>query len=216
MRCKVPYVALAITVLGTALISAGPEMVTREKGSGGDAGASRANGDVIRRETTVERTTTIARPAPTPVPGVGGLTVYAEQFHYSSVVKRSYVPGYTPHATSRFENPREYPSALCVMATPYYQYGGIAGWFFGSPRGYQSSVPPGSHAIAYHRGELGITDKLAHGYPEGLRVVEDVIVPYPAYGRTGGFFIDAGSDVGPAPPPAAAAPLPQAKPQLVK
>jgi hypothetical protein len=210
MGCKLSIAAAVAVSLNAAVALAGPEMLAAPQRAG-------QPGNVI--EQTTVRETRVARPGPTPVPGVGGLTVYKEQFHYSSVVKRSYVPGYTPHATSRFENPREYPAALCVMATPYYQYAGIAGWFFGSPRGYQSSVPPGSHALAYHRGELGITDRLAHGYPEGLRVVEDVIVPYPAYGREGGFLIDAGAALPAAPGPAAAAepvPLPSPTPQLAK
>jgi hypothetical protein len=155
--------------------------------------------------------------APTPVPGIGGLVVYNEQFCYSSIVKRSWVPGYTPHATSRFENPRTYPAALCVMATPYYQYGGIDGWFFGSPRGYQSSVPRDSHALAYNRGELNITANLARGYPEGLRVVEDVIVPYPGYCKTGGFLIDAGNKaIEIAAPQPLPSPSPSPVPQLAK
>src|SRR5690349_11769927 len=91
---------------------------------------------------------------------------YFEYFHYSAYAKRSYVPGYTPHVTSLFENPRDYPWALCVLATPYYQYAGMQGWFFGSPQGYQSSVPPGSHASKYYRGELGITKNLRGGYPQ--------------------------------------------------
>jgi hypothetical protein len=126
------------------------------------------------------------------VEGVGA-GEYKELFCYSSVVRPNYVPGYTPHVSSLYENPREYPKALCVLATPYYLHGRRPGWFFGSPNGYQSSVPPGSQALAYNRGELGITQQLAFGYPEGMRVVERVLVPYSTYCRPGGYFISAGS-----------------------
>ena len=117
---------------------------------------------------------------------------YLEYFNYSAYAKRSYVPGYTPHATSLFENPRDYPWALCVMANPYYQYAGIPGWFFGSPQGYQSSVPPGSHASKYFRGELEITKHLRGGYPQGIRVIEDAIVPISSSVEKGGVFIQGG------------------------
>lgn len=126
---------------------------------------------------------------PTPAPGIP----YYEFFHYSAYAKRSYVPGYTPHATSLFENPRDYPWALCVLATPYYQYAGINGWFFSSPQGYQSSIPEGSHAAAYYRGELGITEHLRGGYPQVLRVVEPAIVPVNASSEHGGVYIHGGS-----------------------
>lgn len=167
-------------------------------------------------------------PGPTPVPGVGGVTTYNEYFCYSAVARRSYVPAYTPHATSLFENPREYPSALCVMGTPYHRWAGIPGWFFGSPMGYQTSVPPGSHALAYFRGETGATAKMASGLPEGMRVVEDVVVPYPQFCRRGGFLINAGAAAeplsvtlpGPEPGVAQPAPMPtpapMAVPQLAK
>ncbi len=126
--------------------------------------------------------------APTPIAGIP----YYEYFNYSSYAKRSYVPGYTPHVTSLFENPRDYPWALCVLATPYYQYGGIPGWFFSSPQGYQSSVPKGSHASKYYRGELGITANLRGGYPQGMRVVEPAIVPIGASAERGGVYIQGG------------------------
>ena len=135
----------------------------------------------------------VAIATPAPSAGVVAAGGYKEMFCYSSVVRPNYVPCYTPHRSSLYENPREYPQTLCVMGTPYYQYGRIPGWFFGSPNGYQSSVPPGSHALAYHRGELGITEHLNGGYPEGLRVVERVLVPYSQYCRDGGFYISAGS-----------------------
>jgi len=150
-----------------------------------------------------------------PAPGTGGEigVPYNEYFNYSSNVHRSYSPGYTPHLTSLFENPREYPVALCVMATPYIRYAGIHGWFFGSPRGYQSSVPPGSHALAYYQGDLGITTNLRYGHPHGLRVVEPVIIPLNSYAERGGVLITGGglgtAEVSQALPDAAApAPVP--------
>lgn len=130
-----------------------------------------------------------AVPAPLMSPAPAAGVLYNEYFCNSSVVRRTYVPGYTPHATSLFENPREYPAALCVIANPYHQYGGIDGWYFGAPGGIQSSVPEGSPALAYYRGELGITSRLAHGYPEGMRVVEQVIYPVANACRRGGFYI---------------------------
>lgn len=147
-----------------------------------------------------------AGPEDLPAPGVGstegGIEVvgpepsagipYYEYFHYSAYAKRSYVPGYTPHVTSLFENPREYPYALCVLATPYYQYAGKDGWFFGSPQGYQSSIPKGSHAAKYYMGELGITEHLRGGYPQGLRVVEPAIIPVANSSERGGIYIHGG------------------------
>jgi hypothetical protein len=117
---------------------------------------------------------------------------YYEYFNYSAYAKRSYVPGYTPHASSLYENPRDYPWALCVLATPYYMYAGIPGWFFSSPRGYQSSVPSGSHALYYNQGKLDITSKLARGLPNGLRVVEPAIVPIGPQVKRGGIYIEGG------------------------
>lgn len=128
---------------------------------------------------------------PVGAPAEAGIP-YNEYFNYSAFARRSYAPGYTPHATSLFENPREYPTALCVMATPYYMYAGIHGWFFGSPRGYQSSVPPNSHALAYFRGELGITSNLRYGYPHGLRAIEPIVIPFNSYAERGGVFITGG------------------------
>lgn len=130
-------------------------------------------------------------PQPIPAPAEAGVP-YNEFFSYSAYARRSYAPGYTPHLTSLFENPRTYPRALCVMATPYYQYAGINGWFFGSPLGYQSSVPPNSHALAYFQGGLGITSNLRYGYPQGLRAIEPVIVPFNSYSERGGVFIQGG------------------------
>lgn len=127
----------------------------------------------------------------TPVPGIP----YYEYFNYSAYAKRSYVPGYTPHPTSLFENPRDYPWALGAMATPYYQYAGMNGWFFGSPQGYQSSVPPGSHASKYYRGELGITSNLRGGYPQGMRVIEPAIVPVGPSMERGGIYIQGGDSL---------------------
>jgi hypothetical protein len=159
-----------------------------------------------------------------PAPGAAGEVgvPYNEYFNYSSFARRSYSPAYTPHTTSLFENPRDYPWALCVLATPYYQYAGIKGWFFGSPNGYQSSVPPNSHALAYFQGELGITSNMRYGYPQGLRVIEPVVIPFNAYAERGGVLITGGglgtAEVGavkenaapPAPAPAMALPAPGA------
>jgi hypothetical protein len=141
--------------------------------------------------------------APNGVPvlqGAGGQSasvaageVYEEYFNYSSYAKRSYSPGYTPHVSSLFENPRDYPWALGALATPYYQYAGTSGWFFGSPKGYQSSVPPNSQAHAYFAGQLGITSNLRYGYPDGLRVIEPVVVPVSASVKKGGLLITGGS-----------------------
>jgi hypothetical protein len=128
---------------------------------------------------------TIEVVGPTPAAGIP----YFEYFNYSAYAKRSYVPGYTPHVTSLYENPRDYPWALCVLATPYYRYAGTKGWFFGSPQGYQSSVPPGSHASKYYRGELGITANLRGGYAQGMRVVEPAIVPVGSSVERGGVYI---------------------------
>jgi hypothetical protein len=162
-------------------------------------------------------------PSLQPAPGASEIGVpYNEYFNYSSFARRSFAPGYTPHTTSIFENPRDYPYALCVLATPYYQYAGIHGWFFGSPRGYQSSVPPDSHALAYYQGELGITSNMRYGYPQGLRVVEPVIIPFNSYAERGGVLITGGglgtagvsevkeNAVAPAKPTALPAPTPGA------
>lgn len=130
----------------------------------------------------------LAVPAAAPAP-IGAPGQYNESFCYSSYAQRSYVPGFAPQISTLFENPRVYPEALCVIATPYHQWAGVPGWFFGSPSGYLSSVPPGSHALAYERGELGITNQLARGYPQGMRVVEPVIKPVNGYCKPGGVLI---------------------------
>lgn len=147
------------------------------------AGVAFAGGEV---QGSTEGGVELTAPAPAGIP-------YYEYFNYSAYVRRSYVPGYTPHPTSLFENPRDYPWALCVLATPYYQYAGINGWFFGSPQGYQSSVPKGSHASKYYRGELGITKDLRGGYPQGMRVIEPAIVPVSNSMEKGGIFIQGAS-----------------------
>lgn len=137
--------------------------------------------------------TAAPQPVPTPVPGVGGIiTRYDESFFYSAATRRSFVPAYTPHISSQFENPRDYPYALGTIATPYHFWAGCYGWFFSSPNGPQTSIPEGSQVLAYHRGELGITSQLAKGYPSGQRVVEAVLVPVPMASQKGGFLIDAG------------------------
>lgn len=161
----------------------------------------------------------VAVQVPVLLPATGASEIgvpYNEYFNYSSFARRSYAPAYTPHLTSLFENPRQYPYALCVLATPYYQYAGISGWFFGSPRGYQSSVPPRSHALAYNQGDLGITANMRYGYPQGLRVIEPVIIPFSSYAERGGVLITGGglgtAEVGEAKEnavaPARATPLP--------
>lgn len=132
------------------------------------------------------------RPVPTPAAGGGGIIEYKESECYSTAVRRSYVPAYTPHVTSLFENPRDYPYALAALATPHYGYGGCYNWFFSSPNGAQSSIPRNSQALAYHRGELDITSYLSKGYPTGQRVVESVLVPVPMSCRRTGYLIDAG------------------------
>lgn len=163
-------VAAIFAIAGAAV--AGPENAI-PKGPG--IGGGSAEGPIVIK----------ANAAATPVGGIP----YYEYFHYSSYAKRSYVPGYTPHVTSLFENPRDYPWALGALATPYYMYAGLNGWFFSSPQGYQSSVPPGSHASKYFRGELGITDDLRGGYAQGMRVVEPAIVPVGASAEKGGIYI---------------------------
>ncbi len=129
--------------------------------------------------------------------------IYQELSCYSASVRRSYKPGYTPHPSTLFENPRSYPSATCVLATPYYMYGNIPGWFFGSPSGYQSSVPPGSHVLAYEQGRLGITEHLKLGYPDGKRVIQPVLKPVAPVCEKAGIFISARNEplgLYPAPP----------------
>ena len=146
-------------------------------------------------------------PVPTPAAAEGGIVEYKESECYSSAVRRSYVPAYTPHITSQFENPRDYPYALAGLATPYHMYGGCYNWFFSSPQGAQSSIPRYSQALAYHRGELDITSNLSKGYPVGQRVVESVLVPVPMSCRKTGYLIEAGksalrvTDVTPTPAP---------------
>lgn len=168
---------VAATVALAGAVCAGPEGLPDAADMAPPAGAGSTEGSLV-----------IPAGAPTPVAGIP----YYEYFNYSSYAKRSYVPGYTPHVTSLFENPRDYPWALCVLATPYYQYGGIPGWFFSSPQGYQSSVPKGSHASKYYRGELGITKNLRGGYPQGMRVVEPAIVPIGPSAERGGVYIHGG------------------------
>lgn len=122
-----------------------------------------------------------------PTAGLAG-DIYREYMAYNAHVRRSYVPGFIPNPSSLFENPRERPSAVCVLGDTY-RYANLRGWFFGSPNGYQSSVPPGSQAHAYVTGQLGITTALQYGYPRGQRVIEPVLVPYAAYAEAGGILI---------------------------
>lgn len=123
-----------------------------------------------------------------PEPGVP----YHEYFHYSSYAKRTYVPGYTPHVTSLYENPKTYPSQLGPLVNPYHVNTGLPGWHFGSPYGYRGSNDKGSQSNKYFRGELGITDNLRGGYPQGMRVIEPAIVPIAASAEKGGIFISGG------------------------
>ena len=124
-----------------------------------------------------------------PLPQAGA--VYDQYDCFSPKVKNSYIIGSTPAPTSMFVNPREYPKAVGAIATPYTQYGGMNGWYFGAPRIYEQSTvaPMGSNALRYFRGELGFTDNLSRGYPEGQRVVEPVVVPYANYSKASGYFI---------------------------
>ena len=129
--------------------------------------------------------------------------IYQELSCYSASVRRSYEPGYTPHPSTLYENPRSYPSATGVLATPYYMYGNVPGWFFGSPSGYQSSVPPGSHVLAYEQGRLGITENLKRGYPDGKQVIQPVLKPVAPLCEKAGIFISARNEplgLYPAPP----------------
>ncbi len=134
-------------------------------------------------------------PEPVPAPSVDAPAAqpqnYNEYSAYSATVRRSYVVGYAPKVSSLFENPRTYPCATGPLATPYLQYANRAGWFFGSPSGYQSSVPPGSDALAYNEGGMEITKRLSRGYPEGKRVVQPVLKPVDAVVEKGGILINA-------------------------
>ncbi len=123
-------------------------------------------------------------------PGTAGAAggFYQEYLTYGAYVRRSHMPGFIPQTESLFENPRSAPSALCRLADPY-RYGNIRGWFFGSPNGYQSSVPPDSISHAYVTGQLGITSSMQYGYPRGMRVIEPIIVPFAAYAEPGGLYI---------------------------
>ena len=122
--------------------------------------------------------------------------VYHELSCYSAHVRRSYAPGYTPHPSSLFENPRSWPAATGSLATPYTQYASIPGWFFCSPSGYQSSVPPGSHVLAYEQGRLQITKHLRRGYPDGKRVVEPILKPVEGVCEKAGILINPGASMG--------------------
>lgn len=138
----------------------------------------------------------VTEPTPVAAPAAtsehSGPVVYREKFCFSTAARRSYVPGYVPQISSSFENPRVPPASLATIATPYYLWAGVPGWFFCSPNGYQSSVPPNSTALFYNRGELGITSHMAYGYPEGMRVIEQVVVPQVGVCKPGGFYIQGG------------------------
>lgn len=116
---------------------------------------------------------------------------YEESLWYSAKVERRYVVGYAPKKTSLFLNPREFRQAV---AAPVFD----AHFYRGSMDAYcwtihnappASGMPSGSPALAYHRGESGITGALSAGYPQGKRVVEPVLVPYQPFSRKGGVLI---------------------------
>jgi hypothetical protein len=133
-----------------------------------------------------------------------GSRVLKESFYYSAVARRDYAPGYVPYSTSLFVNPRANASIPNFLRPHYHFFGGIRGWFFGSPMGYQSCIPPNSQALYQHQGKLEITKELAHGYPYGQRVVEPLVVPEGAYSKPGGFMITGAPtqlQLGPAPEP---------------
>ncbi|RMH29562.1 MAG: hypothetical protein D6691_02540 [Candidatus Hydrogenedentota bacterium] len=116
--------------------------------------------------------------------------ILRESFCYSASVERSYVVGVAPRVTSRFMNPRTPPTGFEGLGMPHYRpFPGIRGYYFCSTGGFNSGAPEGSHAHAYHTGDLGITAQLSHGYPNGKRVIEPVLVPVPATCRPGGFLI---------------------------
>lgn len=210
MQTKFPIVAQ----LAGIVLMAGAAVAGGETAVGGSVLGAPAVG-----AGSTEGSVELTAPAPAGIP-------YYEYFNYSSYAKRSYVPGYTPHPSSLYENPRTYPAALCVIGNPYYQYAGLPGWHFSAPDGYKTGVPRGSHISKYYRGQLGITKDLRGGYPQGMRVVEDVIVPVSESVEKAGVFIQGGrtdtivvggddSSVSDqfAPPPAIPAPAPSYIPE---
>ena len=141
---------------------------------------------------------TIAQPQPLSATAVSnavadaGAPVYKESFCYPANVRRVYKPAFTPQISSLFMNPRTFPAAVGVIADPSIQYAGMYGWHFGSPSGFTSGAPRESHALAYQRGELDITKNLYRGLPEGMKVVEPLLVPVQPVCRRGGIYIDGG------------------------
>ncbi|MCX7626785.1 MAG: hypothetical protein N2Z21_11350 [Candidatus Sumerlaeaceae bacterium] len=126
----------------------------------------------------------------TGLPPVAESRVMHESFWYSSYADRAWVVGYGPKTTSLFLNPREYPSAVQAPVVWKTVYRGTLAAFCRSTSGQPTfGMEAGSPARAYHYGQLGITSKLASGYPEGKRVVEPVIVPHPSSSRRGGVLI---------------------------
>lgn len=130
-----------------------------------------------------------------PGPGIAGAYpagvaggVYHEYLAYNAYVRRSHMPGYIPQTASLWQNPRTLPASLCKFSD-YYRFGNVAGFYFASPLGYTSAVPPGSIAHAYNSGQLGITSSLQYGYPRGMRVIEPIIVPFASHAETGGLLI---------------------------
>jgi hypothetical protein len=140
--------------------------------------------------------------------------ILRESFCYSATVERTYVVGVAPRVTSSFLNPRSAPTGFEGLSMPHYRpFPGIRGWYFCSTGGFSSGAPEGSHAHAYHTGDLGITAQLSHGYPDGKRVIEPVLVPVPATCRPGGFLIQGSptqlrlTSEEPQPPPRRTAPI---------
>ena len=121
-------------------------------------------------------------------------SLYREMNCYGPVVKRSYVPATVPAVTPRFLNPRTYPYSIGAFNRPFlFDHQSV--WYPGFlPFNHDNSgAPYGSHALAYLRGETGVTANLSRGYPEGQRVVEPVLVPCGQSCRRGGVFIYGGT-----------------------
>ncbi|MCX7718306.1 MAG: hypothetical protein N2111_07885, partial [Candidatus Sumerlaeaceae bacterium] len=121
-----------------------------------------------------------------PPPG----SLFKEMDCYGPVVKRSFVPATVPAVTPRFLNPRTYPYSIGAFNRPFlFDHQSV--WYPGYlPVNYDNTAAPhGSFALAYLRGETGVTANLSRGYPEGQRVVEPVLVPYAQGCRRRGVFL---------------------------
>jgi hypothetical protein len=121
-------------------------------------------------------------------------SMFKEMNCYSPVVKRVFVPGSVPAATPRFMNPRYYPYSIGAFNRPFLFDHKLV-WYPGYlPFNHDNTgAPLGSFALAYLRGETGVTANLSRGYPEGQRVVEPMLVPYANWCRRGGIFIHGGT-----------------------